>query len=377
MSSALQITSLLRRQTAMPFSAVAHAYRKFHSSRPARALPKFVAEAPPPELGETKRTNLFQAVNQAMDIALSTDPTAIIFGEDVGFGGVFRCTVDLQQKHGKDRVFNTPLCEQGIVGFGIGAAAAGATAIAEVQFADYIFPAFDQIVNEAAKYRYRSGNQWDCGGLTIRTPCGAVGHGGHYHSQSPEAFFAHVPGLKVVIPRSPIQAKGLLLSCIRDKNPCIFMEPKILYRAAVEEVPVKDYMLPLSKADVLIPGTDVTVVGWGTQVHVLREAVEIAKEKLGVSCELIDLVTVLPWDVDTIEASVKKTGRLVIAHEASYTMGFGAEIAAAIQERCFLHLEAPVQRVAGWDIPFPLVFEKVYMPDKLRCFEAIKKVVEF
>jgi 2-oxoisovalerate dehydrogenase E1 component beta subunit len=181
---------------------------------------------------DTKRMNLYQAVNEALSTALATDETAVVFGEDVAFGGVFRCTMGLAQQFGKSRVFNTPLCEQGIVGFGIGMAAEGHTAIAEIQFADYIFPAFDQLVNEAAKYRYRSGGQFDCGGLTVRTPCSAVGHGGHYHSQTPEAYFAHTPGLKVVMPRSPIQAKGLLLASIRDRNPIIFMEPKVLYRAA-------------------------------------------------------------------------------------------------------------------------------------------------
>ncbi|XP_023227704.1 2-oxoisovalerate dehydrogenase subunit beta, mitochondrial-like [Centruroides sculpturatus] len=260
----------------------------------------YVPDTVPPSEGETARMNLYQAVTNALDIALESDPTAVIFGEDVAFGGVFRCTVGLQDKYGKDRVFNTPLCEQGIAGFGIGVAAAGATAIAEIQFADYIFPAFDQIVNEAAKYRYRSGNEYDCGNLTIRAPIGAVGHGAMYHSQSPESFFAHCAGLKVVVPRGPIQAKGLLLACIRDRNPCIFFEPKILYRLAVEQVPVKDYTLPLSKAEILIEGTDVTLVGWGTQIHVLREVAQIAQDKLNVSCEVIDLVTILPWDKETV-----------------------------------------------------------------------------
>merc|ERR1712080_360986 len=207
------------------------------------------------------------------------------------------------EKYGKDRVFNTPLCEQGIAG----------SAIAEIQFGDYIFPAFDQIVNEAAKYRYRSGNLFDCGGLTIRATWGAVGHGALYHSQSPEAYFAHTPGLKIVIPRSPSKAKGLLLSCIRDKNPCIFFEPKILYRASSEHVPIKDYMLPLGKADVMIPGEDVTLIAWGTQVHVMREVAQMAQEKLGVSCEVIDLVSILPWDTETVYESVKKTGKCIIA----------------------------------------------------------------
>lgn len=302
----------------------------------------------------------------------------MVFGEDVSFGGVFRATTGLAEKFGRDRVFNTPLTEQGIAGFAIGMAAVGHTAIAEIQFADYIFPAFDQIVNEAAKYRYRSGNQFDVGGLTIRAPCSAVGHGGHYHSQSPEAFFAHCPGLKIVTPRSPIQAKGLLLASIRDRNPVIFFEPKSLYRAAVEEVPVADYELPLGKAEILKRGKDVTVVGYGAQIYTLENAIQLAERKLpGISCELIDLRTILPWDVDTVVESVKKTGRLVIAHEAPKTSGMGAEIASTVMEHCFLRLEAPIQRVCGWDTPFPLIFEKFYMPNMIRCFDAIKTVVEY
>lgn len=331
----------------------------------------------PESEGETARINLFQAVNQALDTALRTDDSAVIFGEDVGFGGVFRCTVDLQDRYGKDRVFNTPLCEQGIAGFAIGVAVGGATAIAEMQFADYIFPAFDQIVNEAAKYRYRSGNIFNCGKLTIRAPCGAVGHGALYHSQSPEAYFAHTPGLKIVVPRGPIKAKGLLLSCIQDNNPCLFLEPKVLYRAAVEMVPTKEYTLPLSSADILDEGEDVTLLGWGTQVHVLREVAQLARQELNVSCEVIDLVTILPWDRQTVFESVKKTGRLLVAHEAPITNGFGAEIAAAVQKECFLHLEAPIERVCGFDTPFPHIFEPFYLPDKWRCLSAIKKLVKY
>ncbi|XP_033106981.1 2-oxoisovalerate dehydrogenase subunit beta, mitochondrial-like [Anneissia japonica] len=337
----------------------------------------YVPDVAPESKGETAKMNLFQSLNNAMDIALTTDQTAVVFGEDVAFGGVFRCTVDLKDKHGKDRVFNSPLCEQGIVGFGIGMASVGATAIAEIQFADYIYPAFDQIVNEAAKFRYRSGNLFNCGRLTIRTPWGAVGHGAHYHSQCPEAFFSHVPGIKVVVPRGPIQAKGLLLSCIRDNNPCIFFEPKVLYRMAVEQVPIADYEIPLSQAEVLVEGSDVTLVAWGTQVHVMRSVCELVQEKLGVSCELIDLQTILPWDVDTIAKSVTKTGRLLIAHEAPITGGFAGEIATTIQNECFLHLEAPIQRVCGWDTPFPHIFEPFYLPDKWRCFDAIKKMINY
>mmetsp|Transcript_36783 Transcript_36783/g.98722 ORF Transcript_36783/g.98722 Transcript_36783/m.98722 type:complete len:354 (+) Transcript_36783:102-1163(+) len=323
------------------------------------------------------KMNLFTAVNDAMRIAMKTDDTAVVFGEDVAFGGVFRCSVGLREEFGNDRVFNTPLCEQGIAGFAIGYASMGKTAIAEIQFADYIFPAFDQIVNEAAKYRYRSGNEFDVGGLTFRTPCGAVGHGGHYHSQSPEAYFTMTPGLKVVMPRSPAEAKGLLLASIRDPNPVVFLEPKALYRTSVEEVPDGDYEIALGKADVMRTGADVTVVGWGGQLRVLEAACDMAEQERGISCELIDLRTLMPWDVETVEKSVNKTGRLIVSHEAPVTGGFAAEIATKITERCFLSLEAPIERVCGYDTPFPLIYEKYYVPDKLKCFEAIVKAAEY
>ncbi|KAJ1901224.1 hypothetical protein LPJ66_000938 [Kickxella alabastrina] len=327
---------------------------------------------------DTKKMNMCQAINDAMRHALSADNTSVVFGEDVAFGGVFRCSVGLADEFGRERIFNTPLTEQGIAGFAIGMAAMGHTAIAEIQFADYIFPAFDQIVNEAAKYRYRSGNQFNVGGLTIRTPCSAVGHGALYHSQSPEAFFAHVPGLKVIMPRSPIQAKGLLLAAIRDPNPTIFFEPKILYRSAVEQVPVDDYMLPLSKAEILKPGKDVTVVGYGSQIYALENAIQmIERDMPGVTCELIDLRTILPYDAETVINSVNKTGRLVVAHEAPRTQGFAAELAAEIQERCFLRLESPVQRVCGLFVPHPLVFERFYMPCAVRTYEAIKNSLSY
>ena len=322
-------------------------------------------------------SNLVNAINDALRIALDTDPSATVFGEDVAFGGVFRCTVDLRSRFGESRVFNTPLCEQGIVGFGIGLAATGRTAIAEIQFADYIFPAFDQLVNEAAKYRYRSGNLFNVGGLTIRAPYGCVGHGALYHSQSPEAYFAHTPGLKVVVPRGPAQAKGLLLASIRDPNPVVFFEPKALYRAGVGVVPPGDYVLPLSKADVMKEGKDITVLGWGAQMRALSAAVARAERELKASCELIDLQTILPWDFETVCNSVKKTGRFVVSHEAPKTSGFGAEIVATVQEKCFLHLEAPIERVCGMDTPFPLVYEKLYLPDETRVFEAIKRSLEY
>ena len=354
--------------------------------------------------GPKTSMNFFTAINKTLDMALETDDSAIVFGQDVAFGGVFRCTTGLRDKYGPNRVFNTPLSEVGIVGMAIGYASTESTAIGEIQFADYVFPAFDQITNEMSKFRYRSGNQWNCGGVTLRMPCGAVGHGGHYHSQSPEGFLAGCHGIVVVMPRSPITAKGLLLSSIRCKDPVVFLEPKvimknilpfrfaefccsprfflhhkikILYRAAVEEVPDVDYEIPLGKAEIIQEGTDVTIVGWGAQLQTLSKACKIARDKYGISTELIDLRTILPWDVHTIETSVKKTGKLLVSHEAPVTCGFGAEVVATMQERCFLHLESPIKRVCGFDIPFPLVFESNYLPDEFKNLEAILDVVAY
>ncbi|MBY6222896.1 alpha-ketoacid dehydrogenase subunit beta [Ferrimonas balearica] len=321
--------------------------------------------------------NLLQAINNALDIAMAADERVLCFGEDVGhFGGVFRATAKLQDKFGKARCFNTPLTEQGIIGFANGLAAQGHRPVAEIQFADYIFPAFDQIVNESAKFRYRSGNEFNVGGLTIRTPYGGGIAGGHYHSQSPEAYFTQTPGLKVVVPRNPHQAKGLLLASIRDDNPVVFFEPKRLYRASVGEVPEEDYQLPLSEAEVVKPGTDITLLGWGAQMELIENAAKRA-EAMGIRCEIIDLRTLLPWDVDTVAASVEKTGRLLISHEAPLTGGFAGEIAAAIQERCFLYLESPIARVCGLDTPYPLMLEKEHMANEHKIFEAIKASVNF
>ncbi|MGX9462810.1 alpha-ketoacid dehydrogenase subunit beta [Shewanella sp. A14] len=321
--------------------------------------------------------NMLHAINEALSIAMTADERMVIFGEDVGhFGGVFRATSGLQEQFGRERCFNTPLTEQGIAGFANGLASYGMTAVAEIQFADYIFPAFDQIVNESAKFRYRSGNQFDVGGLTFRTPYGGGIAGGHYHSQSPEAYFTQTPGLKVVIPRNPEQAKGLLLASIRDPNPVIFFEPKRLYRASVGEVPAGDYVIELGKAQVVKQGTDITVLAWGAQMEVVEKACERA-EKEGISCEIIDLRTIAPWDVETVAKSVTKTGRLLINHEAPLTGGFAGEIAATIQQECFLSLESPINRVCGLDTPYPLIHEKEYMPDELKTFEAIKATVAF
>ncbi|GAC14828.1 alpha-ketoacid dehydrogenase subunit beta [Aliiglaciecola lipolytica] len=323
------------------------------------------------------KMNMLQAVNNALITAMEQDKSAMVFGEDVGhFGGVFRATSNLQEKFGKARCFNTPLTEQGIIGFANGLASQGSTAIAEIQFADYIFPAFDQIVNETAKFRYRSGGQFTCGSLTIRTPYGGGIAGGLYHSQSPEAFFAHIPGMKIVVPRNPYQAKGLLLASIRDDNPVLFMEPKRLYRASVGEVPEEDYELTLGKADVIKEGSDITLLAWGAQVEILEKAADMADAD-GISCEIIDLRSILPWDVETVCESVAKTGRLLINHEAPQTGGFASEIAATVQDKCFLNLESPIARVCGLDTPYPLAHEKEYMPDHLKTYEAIKRSVNY
>ncbi|KAI1118267.1 thiamine diphosphate-binding protein [Nemania sp. NC0429] len=336
----------------------------------------------PPEVknGTTKRMNLFQAVNDALATALGEDENVLIFGEDVAFGGVFRCTMKLAEDFGADRVFNTPLTEQGIMGFGIGLAAEGMRPVAEIQFADYVFPAFDQLVNEAAKYRYREGKTGrSAGGLTVRMPCGGVGHGALYHSQSPESLFTHIPGLRVIMPRSPLQAKGLLLSAIRSNDPCIFMEPKILYRAAVEQVPTSPYTLPLSKAEVLKQGENVTIISYGQPLYTCQAALQKAEQDLGISVELIDLRTLYPWDRETVLASVRKTGRCMVVHESMVNAGIGAEVSAAIQgdPETFLRLEAPIARVAGWSIHMPLVFEKFNIPDVARIYDGIKKLVEY
>mmetsp|Transcript_51486 Transcript_51486/g.132895 ORF Transcript_51486/g.132895 Transcript_51486/m.132895 type:complete len:311 (+) Transcript_51486:2-934(+) len=310
---------------------------------------------------------------------MAADPKTVVFGEDVGFGGVFRCSVGLRDEFGAERVMNTPLCEQAIAGFAVGLSVAGYKTIAEMQFADYIFPAFDQIVNEIAKYRYRNVGG-GCGNITIRAPCSAVGHGSMYHSQSVESYFAHCPGLKIVMPRGPKQAKGLLLAAIRDPDPVMFFEPKVLYRHVFEDsngdVPIGDYELPLGQADIVREGTDITLVGWGSQVARLEAAAERAAAE-GISCEIIDLQTIIPWDIDTVEASVKKTGRLVVTHEAPTVNGFGGEIVSKIQERCFLHLEAPIQRVCGHDTHFPYAWEEFYVPSPARVLAAIKSTMKY
>lgn len=329
----------------------------------ASTLPKALAI---PVSSSCKRMNLFQAVNAALRDALSTDEKVLLFGEDVAFGGVFRCSMDLANEFGSDRIFNTPLSEQGIVGFAIGCAAEGMKPVAEIQFADYVFPAFDQLVNEAAKFRYREGSTGGhAGGLVVRMPCGSIGHGALYHSQSPESLFAHIPGLRVLMPRSPSQAKGLLTEAILHNNdPVIFMEPKVLYRAAVEYVPSEIYSIPLGKADVIKPGSSLTVVSYGQPLYLCSDAIAaIERELKGVNIELIDLRSIYPWDRETVIASAEKTGRVVVVHESMTNLGVGAEVAATIQEEAFLRLEAPIARVAGWATHSGLSYDKFNMPD--------------
>ncbi|HEY3130823.1 MAG TPA: alpha-ketoacid dehydrogenase subunit beta [Acidobacteriota bacterium] len=320
--------------------------------------------------------NIIQAVNDALRIEMERDDRVVVMGEDVGkFGGVFRATQGLYEKFGEDRVFDTPLSEAGIVGTAIGMALYGLRPVPEIQFADFIYPAFDQIVSELAKYRYRSGGQYSCP-LVIRAPYGGGIKGGHYHSQSPEAYFIHTPGLKVVIPSNPYDAKGLLISAIRDEDPVLFFEPKRIYRASKGEVPEGDYATPLEKAALVCEGEHCTVIAYGAMLHTAREAVALAAEE-GIRCDLLDLRTLLPFDVEAILESVKKTGRAVVVHEAPRTCGFGAELSATIHERALLHLEAPVLRITGFDTPFPYTLEHDYLPDAQRVLSGIRKTVKF
>jgi 2-oxoisovalerate dehydrogenase E1 component beta subunit len=320
--------------------------------------------------------NVIQAVNDALRIEMRRDPDVVVLGEDVGrFGGVFRATQGLQQEFGADRVMDTPLAEGGIVGAALGMALYGLRPVPEIQFADFIFPAFDQIVNEVAKYRYRSGGQFSCP-MVIRTPYGGGIRGGHYHSQSPEAHFIHTAGLKVVVPSNPRDAKGLLISAIRDPDPVLFFEPKRVYRAAKGEVPEGEYAIPLGQAAVTREGRQVTVIAWGAMWHEADRAAREAEAE-GIDCEVLDLRSLQPLDLDTIVTSVSKTGRAVIVHEAPRTCGFGAELVSLIQERCFLHLEAPIARVTGFDTPFPYSLEAEYLPRAPRILTAIRDAVRF
>ena len=318
--------------------------------------------------------NIIEAVNSALDVAMGADERVMVLGEDVGkFGGVFRATKGLHEKYGPERVVDTPLAEGGIVGCAIGLALNGIRPVAEIQFADFVYPAFDQIINELAKYRYRSGGQY-AAPVVIRMPAGGGIRGGHYHSQSPEAYFIHTAGLKVVAPATPYDAKGLLLSAIRDEDPVIFMEPKRVYRAAKGDVPAGDYTVPLEQAEVVREGRDVTVIAWGAMRHEATVACEEAAAD-GIDCELIDPRTLWPIDIERIADSVRKTGKLVVVHEAPRTCGFGAELVALATQKCFYHLEAPPHRVTGYDTPFPYALEHDYLPLAPRILRGIRAVV--
>lgn len=336
----------------------------------------------------TTQRNMIQAINSAMDVCMERDDNVCVFGEDVGYyGGVFRATAGLQEKYGKTRSFDTPINECGIIGVAVGMAAYGMRPVAEIQFADYIYPGLDQLVSEAARLRYRSAGEFTAP-LTIRTPFGGGIFGGQTHSQSPESIFTHISGVKTVIPSTPYDAKGLLIAAIEDPDPVVFFEPKRIYNGPFDghydtpvqpwskhpasEVPDGHYVIPLGKANILREGSVVTMLCYGTMVHVTQAAVE----ELGIDAEVIDLRTLLPLDMETIEASVQKTGRCIIVHEATRTSGFGAELSALVQERCFYHLEAPIQRVTGYDTPYPHSLEWAYFPGPVRLRLAIERVME-
>jgi 2-oxoisovalerate dehydrogenase E1 component beta subunit len=319
---------------------------------------------------------LVQAIHDALALEMERDPRVVLLGEDIGRnGGVFRATEGLWARFGPERVIDTPLAEAGIVGMAIGMSLNGLRPVAEIQFADFIYPAFEQIVSELAKFRYRSAGQFTAP-VVIRTPSGGGIKGGHYHSQSPEAYFIHTAGLKVVMPSTPADAKGLLAAAMRDPDPVIFFEPKALYRTAKGEVPEGDFTVPLGKARTVRAGEDVSLITYGATVHVAEEAATLAQEE-GIGVDLLDLRTLWPLDIEAVVRSAERTGRAVVLHEAPRTCGFGAELAALIQEKAFLHLKAPVTRVTGFDTPFPYALEKLYIPDARRVLDAIRAAVSF
>lgn len=334
------------------------------------------------------KMNMIQALNSAMDIMLDKDPSVIILGEDAGyFGGVFRCTEGLQKKYGDSRVIDAPIAEGGIIGTAIGIGLNGLRPVAEIQFADYIYPGLDQVVSELARIRYRSGGEF-FSPVTIRTPCGGGIRGGQTHSQSPEALFTHITGIKTVMPSTPYDAKGLLISAIESNDPVVFFEPKRIYNGPFDgdpnkpavgwgshpggEVPEEHYSIPIGNAAVVEEGDDLTIITYGTMVHVSQAAVR----KAGVSADVIDVRTLAPLDLATLTKSVEKTGRCLIAHEASRFCGYGAELVATVQEACFWNLQAPIERVTGWDTPYPHAFEWEYFPGQDRVVAGINKVME-
>jgi 2-oxoisovalerate dehydrogenase E1 component beta subunit len=332
--------------------------------------------------------NMVQAINSALDVMMERDPDVLTFGEDAGyFGGVFNATDGLQKKYGKTRCFDAPISEQGIIAAAIGMAAYGLKPVIEIQFADYIYPGYDQLVSEAAKMRYRSAADFTSP-LTLRSPYGGGIFGGQTHSQSPESLFTHIAGLKTIIPSNPYDAKGLLISAIEDEDPVLIFEPKRIYNGPFDgwhdrpvspwakhpksEVPEGYYKVPLGKAEIVRPGNDMTVLAYGTMVHVALAGAEEA----GVDAEVIDLRSLVPLDAETIIASVKRTGRCVIVHEAPRTSGFGGELSALVQEHCFYQLEAPIERVTGWDTPYPHAFEWDYFPGPKRVAKAMRRAME-
>ncbi|GMV13030.1 MAG: alpha-ketoacid dehydrogenase subunit beta [Polyangiaceae bacterium] len=314
--------------------------------------------------------NMVQAINDALRIAMRKDERVVVMGEDVGkVGGVFRVTSGLYDEFGDSRVVDTPLSEGGIIGAAVGMALYGMVPVPEIQFSDFIWPAYDQIVSEVAKYRYRSGGEYTSK-MVIRTPVGGGIRGGHYHSQHPEAQFIHVAGLKVVCPSNPYDAKGLLLASIADPDPVLFFEPKRVYRAAKGDVPEGEYTVPLESAAVVREGSQVTVIAYGAMLYEALDAAQKAAEQ-GVDAEVVDLRTLWPVDIETIVSSVKKTGRLIIVHEAPKTCGFGSELVSLVVEKAFYHLEAPPVRVTGYDTPFPYTLEMEYLPLSHRILPAI------
>jgi 2-oxoisovalerate dehydrogenase E1 component beta subunit len=336
-----------------------------------------VEEKPAGAPARGRTLTFIQAITRALDEELGRDERVVVFGEDVGArGGVFLATEGLQAKYGRRRVMDTPLSEAGIVGMAVGMALHGLRPVAEIQFSDYIFPGFDQIVSQAAKVRYRSGGQFSAP-LVIRTPSGGGVRGGHHHSQSPEALFTHTPGLKVVMPSTPADAHGLLKAAIREDDPVLYFEPKRIYRAVKGEVPDDpEALVPLGRAAVRREGSDLTIVTYGgTTVDALRAADALAAE--GVSAEVLDLRSLVPWDVDAVLASVARTGRVVVVNEAPLTTGFASEIAATVAEELLDQLEAPPARVTGFDTPYPYALDKTYLPGANRILRAAARVLEY
>lgn len=320
--------------------------------------------------------NIVQAVNDALREEMASDDRVVVFGEDVGkAGGVFRTTSGLQATYGADRVVDTPLSEGSIIGCAVGMALYGMRPVAEIQFADFIFPGFDQMVNEMAKYRYRTGGQFTVP-MVVRTPYGGGIKGGHYHSQSPESYFTNTPGIKVVMPSNPHDAKGLLIAAIRDPDPVLIMEPKLIYRTVKGDVPTGTYTVPIGKAAIARPGEHVTIIAYGAMTHnALQAANQVAAE--GIEAEVIDLRTLVPLDIETVVNSVNKTGRVIIVHEAPRTSGYGAELVAVINEHCFLSLEAPPLRITGYDTPFPYSLDNEYMPSPGKIADAVRRTVNY